>query len=60
MTFDIHKPVKALMTGLVVATMASVSLVGPAAAGATFSLTFLPGNTQDANEIGRASWRERV
>ncbi len=51
MTFNIHKPVKALMTGLVVASLASVAFVAPAAAGATFSLTFLPGNTEDAEAM---------
>jgi len=51
MTFNIRKPIKALMTGLVVASLATVSFVAPAAAGVTFSLTFLPGNTQDANAM---------
>lgn len=51
MTFDIRKPLKVLMSGLVVATMASVSFIGPAAAAGSISLTFLPGNTQDANAM---------
>ena len=54
MTISPRKTLKAIATGLMVATIASASLVAPATAGGSFSVTILPaaGEQADAMRAG--------
>lgn len=51
MSLKAPKFFKSIMTGLMVATIASASMVAPAAAAGSFSLTILPAAGQDADAL---------
>jgi hypothetical protein len=51
MSIKTKKIFKSIMASVMVATIASASLVAPAAAAGSFSLTLLPGNTKDAQAM---------